>query len=378
MRVLLIELDYHPEVVQGICNQLADSHVELGLATRKNIYQQISFERPLQNLFILDKEKSILSFFNNHEILNKAWDLILFTTAQTHFSELNRLKFQAPLAVIVHNIHAYFDRSKIKLRWSPFFLWKDFSYLVRILLLKRELYFRKRFLDRVDHFLFPSQFMLDYAKSNYSRFSRQFCDKPISWVTTKSIQKKEKDYFGITVIGTIDRRRRDYDVIAKLIQSLQSKSVPSIKITLAGKPYGSYGKRVVKKLKSLETNHIQVVTFDRFISDEKLQELVAYTDVLVAPIVEETRHHIWTEYYGETKISGNINNAMEYGIRSLIPSFYPVDEKLKEVLVPYSDQQDLNEKIIEFINHPKLAASSPKLSSDNHIDNILILLKSEK
>ena len=68
-------------------------------------------------------------------------------------------------------------------------------------------------------------------------------------------------------------------------------------------------------------------------------------DVLYCPIQKETEFFSVQEIYGETKISGNIGDAIKYGKPAIFPPTYPTD-------LPFiiQEKQDLQHQFSEAKN----------------------------
>ena len=74
------------------------------------------------------------------------------------------------------------------------------------------------------------------------------------------------------------------------------------------------------------------------------------TDLLVSPIILDTRYKIYREKYGFTKISGVEADVIRYGVPAIIPSKYPLEENLRHLIDGYDSLESLSDLLLKYIN----------------------------
>lgn len=341
MRILLVELDYHPEVLDGMYNLLKEDH-NVSILSRKPILDKtrIDFQNP--NVYTYEH-------IDRNKIESARFDSVIYTTAQTNFYRLNKLKISGKKYVIVHNVNSYFDQSKINFKLHPFYLWKDISYFIRVIVFKRELHHKRYFLSNIDFFLFPSEFMLNQAKKLTPEETR-YVENTVTWKYQEFEPKKPSEIQEISVIGAIDRRRRDYSLVVNLVRYLDKRLSNKIVVNILGNSSSCYGGKIVEKLKKSISSKIQVRTFKNHVGENDFIEIVKNSSCLISPIKQKNRHHIWLEKYGVTKITGSINDAIRFSKPIFIPSFYPIPASLSKLIFPFQSQEDLNEKTLALLD----------------------------
>jgi len=345
-RILLVELDYHAEVLRGFYLNLSP-HFFTAIYTTREIFDKTQLEVPDDTLHL--KEKLEIGE------LSSQFDLILFTTAQKNFKYKLFPETHSKVAVVVHNINSYFYPRKIGYPKSFYWLRKDLSFILRVLLFQRDLKYKSKFLKSVNYFLMPSQFMASEAlKSPSTSLRSKVISSPIEWVPSPKNFKRTLGHTVIfTIVGSIDPRRKDYSLLEGLLQCIAQENKEKVRFILAGQPFRKEGKKILKRLKlSADSNGIDLKTYESFVPETELERILSETHYLIAPIKRETRHHIWLEEYGKTKISGNINDTLRFKIPTLLPSWYFNGHDPSNMFIPFESQYHLNKLVDDITLNP--------------------------
>jgi len=146
----------------------------------------------------------------------------------------------------------------------------------------------------------------------------------------------------LVIPGSIDRERRDYDEVFRLLDLAEQGHV-AVEAILLGAPVGEYGASIVARAKrrkgvytaiqAYDTTHVPVEEFDR-------QMKVAHFVYIPVVRFSYAHDHI-REVYGETKTSGNIFDAVRYARPVLHPTHLAVPDEMKNSSYRYEKAAEL-------------------------------------
>ncbi|MEQ8238812.1 MAG: hypothetical protein RIA69_06350 [Cyclobacteriaceae bacterium] len=160
-----------------------------------------------------------------------------------------------------------------------------------------------------------------------------------------------KKYIQISVIGTVEHKRRDYLALYKAIKMSISQFERPVSLSFLGKLKGSYGNRIKEIFKDLECTNFQFSYFNKFVPKEEFESYMSQTDFLLLPMKLETRYQIYREQYGMTKISGMEIDMITYQKPVIIPDGYNLPNDLDKFATHYKSVDDLSRLIIEWVNN---------------------------
>lgn len=351
MKVSIVELDYHAEVMRNTLSILKGRDFQLKVFSNAAIWKKVAWAEEVE-LHLLEPTQSADQFIEAKASLINDSDLILINTVASNFKAWSQFRFKAPVLLRIHNANANFNRlpKNYQMIWQPFFLWKDLSHFLRKILGEGEARYQKLFFSRIDHFAFPNADMRQYALNHYPLKAENCWSLPFSfWEELNPPKKPEAQKVQISIIGKIDRRNRDYEKVLKafaiIVPQLTALNL-QLELCLLGKAQGRYAKQILKAFKSLESAHFKLKAFRNFIPQEEFEAKIQNTDFLIIPTRIETRFTIYKEYYGSTKISGSVNDVIRYHRFALIEGSYPVPESIKEAFSAYSDPTDLAHQVL--------------------------------
>ncbi len=354
MRIALIEFDYHAEVLRNTLHILLHNGNEVHVFTSERIWQKVDWDKGSKGLSLhLQKKDSLTKFLEHKRSAINGCDLILFNTLASNFKLWSKQELKAPIVLRIHNANATFTSLLKAYRpiWKPFFMWKDLSYFIRIVLGKQEPFYKSRFLKKVDHYAFPDEGIRSFAVNEFGLNPNQCISLPfVFWESVKPIQKTSPKNLNLTIIGKVDRRNRDYEIVVnafkRIASQLEQKGI-HIKLNLLGKAVGSYASRVIDDLEKLNSANFQLNSFSDFVSQEEFENELDQTSFLIIPTRIRTRFTVYSEWYGSTKISGSINDVIRYHRLALINAEYPVPKDISQAFRPYKDANDLAEQILQ-------------------------------
>jgi len=355
MRIAVVELEEHPECLYSFCKIFTDTREEVvTIYCNQKVFRELKGEVFLSRFewIVKPDEVSIHEFLQTQKDSIDSHDVLIFNTVQKNFLAYCGHEFKPKTILRIHNVHTFFKRwGNMQLQFTPYFLWKDFSYIVRVLILQRDWNRMDSLVKEVDYVTFPDETIEGYALDN-QLVSRDKVFKSIPLGCSSNEYKKEEstEAFHITVSGAIDPRRRDYFFLADVWEDLLKELKRPVKLTFLGKPISYYGQQVLQRFKAMENDLFHLQAFEERVPQSLFNEVMKETDLMLAPIILHTRYKIYKERYGYTKISGGAGDVVRYGKAAIFPSDYPFNELLKQVVDRYDSAAHLKELLLAHIH----------------------------
>ena len=352
--IALIELYTHHEVLYHYARAFLNQHYSLKIFTPDLIYLDAYDElknTPLIQWFILKNGKARIDFIQeNLEEIN-ACDRAIFITLVSDFKFFAQVRLTTFSTLIVHNAVSYLRPFKgIYLQCSSEMV-LDIWRLARFFL-KKEAHWKKRMLANFDELRFPTASIQQYvAKKAWAKVYNIGPPMPFAAFNKKdSVWAHSKNQaIVITIPGTIHNNARDYKMVYRAFKAILSKSKQSIRLILLGKPKGQYGQKVIHLFQSLARDTFHVIHFAKSIPQLAFDRYMQQTDFLILPLRPYLKLGIYRELYGYTNVSGGVNDMLKFGKTALIPDFYPIEEEMKDLAMPFSNPLELRELLVEQI-----------------------------
>lgn len=240
------------------------------------------------------------------DLKKENYDLVLIGTVHRYFNVFRKIIDNFNTAVIVHNLN--FSRlSGFQLLGKIF--QDDFVYRLK-LLLKEGLLKSPEIYRLVKNHLVLDHFI---AKKQSKKYLPLFF--------TESSELLRKSIITIVIPGAVSQKRRDYKMVLKELKSFSSNS--HFRIVFLGK---AEGKELIwlKNFKK-ENPHIQIKYFTEKVPQNEFDQWMNKANILWCPIQIETEFFSHKEIYGETKMTGNIGDAIKYGKLAVFPTDYSTD-----------------------------------------------------
>jgi hypothetical protein len=277
------------------------------------------------------------------QLKSKKYDLVIIGTVHRYFNIFGKISSDFNTSIIVHNLN-FTTISKPQLLVNVFK--KDFAYRLK-LLLKESLFSAPNVFKNAKNLLVLDESLIKENKNLVLKFL------PVFHYEFK--EKKESKILIIVIPGTVSQNRRDY---LRLIKSIKSfNRTHYFQFIFLGKASG----KELSWLKDFEKNQ-SIKYFTEKIPQHIFDEWMQKADFLWCPIQDETEFFSQKEFYGKTKMSGNIGDAIKYGKRAFFPKDFPnpqafiipeIDPIEKQFLAiktqkNYNFQEDFNkEKVLE-------------------------------
>ncbi len=353
MTISFIELDFHHDVVDGFCRTFYNSETKVNFFIKKAVFDRLKNNNYIESKnfnWIIYNTGSRVEFLNSNISLINAANCVFINTLSAEPYAYSKVKFKPKVILRVHNVHKLFDPlNHIKIPLTPFFIWKAFSYTIRELIVGRYLFNYKSIQSVADYFSFPDEAIAEYALSNNYVNKNQLSPCFSFKVNEKQDNISEiKNYniFRITIIGGVDKRRRDYETVIEALFLISNKLNVKVELTLLGNSNTAYGKSVINRIKSLENDYLKLIYFEQIVPQDIFDSTINNTNLLLCPIQVSSIVEIYHEVYGQTKISGAIHDSIRFPIFSLIPKNYKLDQEKAQYFDFYNDSAELAQKII--------------------------------
>ncbi len=318
MRIAFFELDTHAEIAANFMTLMQGSE-----RFEVDYFFSSKIER------FLAKSSAKVTITSPYLLLSqlrlKKYDLVIIGTVHRNFDLYLEITKHFNTAIIVHNLNF----TKIALpNLVSSVLKQDVIYRLK-LLMKEGLLSAAKVFHSAKHLLVLDQ---NLAKSEYKFL-------PVFFVQEHESQAKSP-IVTIVVPGTVDQKRRNYRHILNKI----SKFEGTYKIVFLGKATGQE-LLWLKDFEKKNIHNIELVYFEEKVSQKDFDQWMRSADLLWCPVQEETEFFSHPEIYGQTKMSGNIGDAIKYGKPAIFPKSYPA----KYPFI-YAEEENLEEQALEILD----------------------------
>lgn len=356
MKISIIEFLVHGETIDSLCQMLENTDATVTFLVSPKIYNE------LQNQPYLDKYKWVLKpenkgiseFLAEQQDFLDSQDYIIFNTVQQYFTEYFQFDFKATTILRVHNLNFMFK----PLQLGGLFRSQSFDSLkfkVKRLVVERDWYHVGQMLKWIDFVSFPSEALEVYARRNGMLPPEKICPViPLACSKRElPLPSNHSDTYKITIPGEVTLQRKDYKVVLEAFRQLVPQLTKKVVLTFLGKK-GTQKRelQIIEELYDLQNDNFSFVSFDSRVSQQAFNEVMANTDLLLAPIIPTFYSPSSIEYYGRTKISGSISDIIKHNKPSILPDFYPLNEQLAKVVKLYNNATDLVLLLLDNINNP--------------------------
>ena len=354
MKLGIVELDHHLECLNSLCQLLEDSRIEITVFTTQNLHQELAGFSYAKNIKWLIADANTDLFLVNNKAVFEQQDLLFFSTIESNFKNFNRLKLTTPRIIRIHNANTFLNKTfKWNYNLSPYWLFKDASYFGRKVLLENEIKERNLFVKESFRICFTSDEITEYVKSSQSFLYKEKVINAVPITFNELKAQAVAEVKTLAVIGTIDRKRKDYLFLLDSFTQIKEQLEKPITLKFMGRPKGEFGLEILKKFKAIESEKLKIKFWNKGLSQQEFDNEITNVDLILAPIKPKTKYFLWEEKYGFTKISGSINDCIKYGKKGLIPDFYPVPKSVNTLFENYNNLDEFVNLVLEYVNHSK-------------------------
>ncbi len=309
-KIAYIELDTHAEIASNFMELMQDSE-------EFSVDYYFS-EKIIKNLGISegDNIKKVTPENIIHHLSFITYDLVIIGTVHRYLNVFLKIVEKFNTAIIVHNLN-FSKVSKQNLFKNVFK--EDVFYRLK-LLFKEELLYAPKLHQKaknllvLDESLRRQSVILKEAKRNEESF------KFLPIFFTKYTEKPQNKIPKIVISGAVSQKRRDYKGVLEKLKSFKQKA----EIVFLGKAAGEE-LQMLKNFEKEKPEHISIQYFTEKVPSKIFDEEMKSADVFWCPVQQETSFFSIKEIYGETKMSGNIGDAIKYGKPSIFPKNFNSD-----------------------------------------------------
>lgn len=353
LTLLIIEFNYHAEVLQAICPLLSE-RFNLILFTTDKIWNKTGLDKSgFLAVRTREKRSSLKRFFLENRELLKTADLAYFNTLERNHNFFAKNTLPLPAIVRSHNVNSNFlplrsidfkNLSKAKIFW----------HLLREVVVERTYWHRRSFFDTPVHIMLPGSASSEYLEEiQFQKHKEKIIpySLPFSYLgPIKEAARKNPGIVKIAVTGSINPSRKDFNGLFDAVLSSLEKTTKPMELHFLGGPKGAQGKGVIEKFKGITHPNFRFFYSSQYIPAEEIVNRMRDIDFIIAPILIETHHKIYREIYGSSKISGVENDIIQFQKPTLIPGDYRLNSSIKSVCATYKDTADLSLKLVNWIN----------------------------
>ncbi|MEQ9304948.1 MAG: hypothetical protein RJQ14_13650, partial [Marinoscillum sp.] len=153
IKLLIIEFDYHSEVLRDLCLMCDNSSFEITFFTSEKIWKSTGIDpNNIEGQVRLKaKDHALKDFIRQNKPDIESSDIILFNTCASNFKCFSQVEFNAPTILRIHNYNSYFETiQNLKLNLKS---WRyDLEHIFYRSLWRRDWYYRRKLLKRIDYF----------------------------------------------------------------------------------------------------------------------------------------------------------------------------------------------------------------------------------
>ena len=352
VKLLVIELNYHFEVIYNFCTMLGQMEsVETTILTTKQVLRGEKLSEKFSDLTWVVLEQMPKQIEAIEPVLARA-DVVFFNTIEHEVALFDNYDFKGKKVIArVHNANTFFlDKINYRLTLTPFQIWKDTSHFIRKTWLEQEEKKRKALLSKVDFFCFPDEAMKQFAlQKGFIKPENTLKTLPLVSFDPKNFKVAESENVIVTIPGAVDPRRKDYEIVERLIRSIELNT--PVEIHFLGRMKDKKAMGIAGTLKKIPAKNVRLVFYEGYIAQHTFDEVMEKTNFLLLPINISTRFHLHRETYGQTKISGSINDAIKYGKPAILPEAYLLNEQVSLLFEQYTDDESLKRVFTDWVEN---------------------------
>jgi len=362
--ICIIELDFHPECIYGLAQIFDKCHsydnLIVHFITKHEIYDIIKDAVP-------EKEELLWTLCpndmphaqcikNNLDIIH-ASDLIFINTISQSVHAYLPLKGK-PVVVRIHNINKFFNPAKhLIFPENLIDIVKLSKFLIKEILVQNYFKDLRKIKDIITAYSFPEPEMLKYAIDNFTELTPNNSDILPLKIHTDSLSKKREitsTEVNLSMIGRLNPYFKDVSLIIKVLLNLSTEKLDR-KVNLYFVGCGNELK-TMSKIKSYENEYLTFHFIEKRLSQKDYISHLKQMDCIICPMKHKFHVGAFVEFYGQTKITGNLSDIALSPTPMIMPSFYfKAKEPIPGVML-YENEIDLVRWIKKLVQNPPFLA----------------------
>jgi len=362
--ICIIELDFHPECIYGLaaifnkCPSYANYIVHF--ITRHEIYDIIKDAVPLKKELLWTLCPNNMPHAhcvkNNLDVI-QASDLIFINTISQSVHAYLPLKGK-PVVLRIHNINKFFNPAQhliIPENWTDVI--KLTKFLIKECLVQNYFKDLKKIKDIVTTYSFPEPEMLRYAIDNFPTLTPNNTSILALKIYVDSNSNKRENTstdVNFSAIGRLNPYFKDISLIIKVLSKLSTEKLDR-KVNFYFVGCGNELK-TMSKIKSYENKYLTFHFIEKRLSQKDYISHLKQMDCIICPMKHKFHVGSFVEYYGQTKITGNLSDIALSPMPMIMPSFYFTTKEPIPGVMMYENELDLLSWIKKLVQNPQFLA----------------------
>ena len=347
MKVGIVELAFHSEVLRSYINILKDITDDIVCFTNQFCYDQIyDHQNDPAVEWIIKKGEGNDKYFAKSEKLLVQCDTVIIITLDDDLDFFSEYHWPTKTILLVHDYFSFFEPEQInysgnleeKARAAK--SWFQFK-------TKSERKKTDLLIDKMTKLAVPSTSVMSFVKA---RTTSSKLTEVLDFAIPKSTNRlPDQESTVISIPGNVIPKSRDYKAVLSAIKKIVSR-VNKTELVILGQAKTSYGRNIIHELEKLQNDNFSLKYYTSFIDQREFDEQIQRSNFLLLPISRVMRYRHFKEQNGHTCVSGNINDMLYFGKPSIIPDFYPLDQEQERIVERYQGVDDLAEILLQWIN----------------------------
>lgn len=360
--ICIIELDFHPECIFGLVHifekcQSYDNFI-VHFITRHEIFDIIKDVIPVKEELLwtlCPNDMPHAQCIKSNLDVIQASDLIFINTISQSVHAYLPLNGK-PVVLRIHNINKFFNPAKhliIPKSWTDVI--KLTKFIIKECLVQH--YFRdlKKFKDIITTYSFPEPEMLKYALDNFPELTPNNTGVlPLKVYAGSFSEKRENTLLEVnfSMIGNLNPYFKDVSLIIKVLFKLSTERLGR-KVNLYFVGCGNELK-TMSKIKSFENEYLTIHFIEKRLSQKDYISHLEQMDCIICPLKHKFHVGAFIEFYGQTKITGNLSDIALSPTPMVMPSFYFNSKEPIPGIMMYENDLGLVTLIKKLVQKPQL------------------------
>ncbi len=362
--ICIIELDFHPDSLFGLAQIFDKCHsydnLIVHFITKHEIYdiikEAVTVKEELLWKLCPNEMHHAQCIKNNLDVIH-ASDIIFINTISQSIHAYLPLKGK-PVVLRIHNINKIFNPAQnliIPENWIDII--KLTKFLIKECLVQNYFKDLKKIKDIITTYSFPEPEMLKYALDNFPELTPNNSSiLPLKVYTGSFPEKKENTSpdVNLSMIGRLNPYFKDVSLIIKVLLKLSTEKL-NRKVNFYFVGCGNELK-TMSKIKSFENEYLTFHFIEKRLSQKDYISHLTQMDCIICPMKHKFHVGAFVEFYGQTKITGNLSDIALSPTPMIMPSFYFKSKELIPGVMVYENALDLVRWIKKLVQNPTFLA----------------------
>lgn len=367
VKILIIELLDHSEVVYNICSLLhLDKRIRLSVICKPYIIGGAAYYTFEGVRFIpICKRVSVEQQLKEHTAEIQSADLIIWSTVPLSCKWIERNYEKFPNLIMLHNLRSWIHPYSF-LDWKKAYHPLFWARLMRTVLLRRS---QQDLLKSCKAILVLEGPLLNYLETHTESLGRKARLLPLQKHVGTHHPKESSGTVQIVIPGSLIAGK-GYKQLADGFKAATPSFEQAVELTLLGHVKST---NLLKRLQAIVSEKVRVNHFTYWITPDNFDRQIEKADFLVLPYGKNAVYGIVREKWGVTKASGTLRDAILHQKTALIGSNY---HNPPENCVAYKDSESLARYLISWVNEGSPTLTVPNPASRSGFNGYLYSLAS--